>query len=60
METQKNAPVGYGKALLKRPEGDATDQGQNLCRARREHNLQTSGVEGKATKERQSLSVENE
>ena len=60
METQKNAPVGDGKALLERPVGGATDQGRNLCAARRiEHNLQTSVVEGKAIKERQSLSVEN-
>ena len=60
IDTQKNAPVGYSKALLERPEGDATDQGRNVCGAeKREHSLQRGEVEVKATKERQSLSVEN-
>ena len=36
IDTQKKAPVGYGKALLERPEGDTTDQVGICAEPRRE------------------------
>ena len=50
--------MGYGKALLERPEGDLPTKSESV--RRREHNLRRSEIKVKATKERQSLSAENE